>query len=116
MKTAIERLGGLDVLINIAGVSLDAPIEKLDEAIWDETLDVNLKGTFFCVRTALPALRKNGGAIVNMASVAGLQGSAEGAAYCASKGAVVNLTRAMAMDPRSMKSPVSEIGIWETCE
>ena len=96
--TAIEGLGGLDVLVNNAGVCIDTTIEKVDESIWDETLDVNLKGTFFCVRAALPALRKNRGAIVNMASVSGLQGSAESAAYCASKGGVVNLTRALAME------------------
>ncbi len=98
VRTAIEGLGGLDVLVNNAGVSIDAAIENSDEAIWDETLDVNLKGTFFCVRTALPALRKSRGAIVNMASVAGLQGSEEGAVYCASKGGVVNLTRALAIE------------------
>ncbi len=98
VKTAIEGLDGLDVLVNNAGVSIDSTIEKADEAIWDETLDVNLKGTFFCVRAALPALRNNGGAIVNVASVDGLQGSVEGAVYCASKGGVVNLTRALAME------------------
>ena len=96
--TAIEGLGGLDVLVNNAGVCIDSTIEEADEAIWDETLNVNLKGTFFCVRAALPALRKNGGSIVNMASVSGLMGSAEGALYCASKGGVVNLTRALAME------------------
>jgi NAD(P)-dependent dehydrogenase (short-subunit alcohol dehydrogenase family) len=98
VKAAIEGLGGLDVLVNNAGVSIDATIEKSDEAIWDETLDVNLKGTFFCVRAALPALRESAGAIVNVASVSGLQGSAEGSVYCASKGGVVNLTRALAME------------------
>jgi NAD(P)-dependent dehydrogenase (short-subunit alcohol dehydrogenase family) len=98
VRTAIEDLGGLDVLVNNAGVCIDSTIEKSDETIWDETLNVNLKGTFFCVRAALPALRKKGGAIVNMASVAGLQGSTEGAVYSASKGGVVNLTRALAME------------------
>jgi NAD(P)-dependent dehydrogenase (short-subunit alcohol dehydrogenase family) len=98
VKAAVDALGGLDVLVNSAGVSIDSTIENSDEAIWDETLDVNLKGTFFCVRSALPELRKGGGAIVNMASVSGLQGSAEGSVYCASKGGVVNLTRALAME------------------
>lgn len=98
VRTAIENLGGLDILVNNAGVCIDSTIEKSDETIWDETLNVNLKGTFFCVRAALPALRKKGGAIVNMASVAGLQGSTEGAVYSASKGGVVNLTRALAME------------------
>ena len=98
VRIAIEALGGLDVLVNNAGVCLDSKIEDADEATWDETLDVNLKGTFFCVRAALSELRKNGGTIVNVASVSGLRGSAESAVYCASKGGVVNLTRALAME------------------
>lgn len=99
VNTAIEELGGLDVLVNCAGISVDSTIEETDEAMWDETLNINLKGTFFCVRAALPALRKNSGSsIINMASVAGLQGYAEGSIYCASKGGVVNLTRALAME------------------
>ncbi len=98
VRTAIAGLGGLDVLVNNAGVCIDSTIEKSDETIWDETLDINLKGTFFCSRSALPALRENGGAIVNLASVSGLQGSVEGAVYSASKGGVVNLTRALAME------------------
>ncbi len=98
VKMAIAGLGGLDVLVNNAGVCIDSTIEKSDETIWDETLNINLKGTFFCARAALPALRKNGGAIVNLASVSGLQGSVEGAVYSASKGGVVNLTRALAME------------------
>jgi NAD(P)-dependent dehydrogenase (short-subunit alcohol dehydrogenase family) len=98
VKAAVDGLGGLDVLINNAGVCIDSTIEKSDEAIWDETLDVNLKGTFFCVRSALSALRESGGVIVNTASVSGLQGATEGAIYSASKGAVVNLTRALAIE------------------
>ena len=98
VRTAIGGLGGIDVLVNNAGVCIDSTIEESDEAIWDETLDINLKGTFFCTRAALAALRRNGGAIVNLASVAGLQGSVEGAVYAASKGGVVNLTRALAME------------------
>jgi NAD(P)-dependent dehydrogenase (short-subunit alcohol dehydrogenase family) len=98
VRTAIEGLGGLDVLVNNAGVCIDSTIEESDETIWDETLNINLKGTFFCARAALPALRKSGGAIVNLASVSGLQGSVEGAVYSASKGGVVNLTRALAME------------------
>ncbi len=98
VRAAITGLGGLDVLINNAGVCIDSTIDKSDETIWDETLDINLKGTFFCARAALPALRKSRGAIVNLASVSGLQGSTEGAVYAASKGGVVNLTRALAIE------------------
>ncbi len=96
--SATEQLGGLDVLINSAGVADDASIENSDEAMWDRTLDVNLKGTFFCCQAALTALRTTRGNIVNVASDAGLIGESNLSVYCASKGGVVNLTRAMALE------------------
>ena len=95
---AVEGLGGLDVLVNSAGVGKAGPIEDFDEAAWDETLDVNLKGTFFCIRAALAALRESKGNIVNLASDAGLIGELGLTVYCASKGGVVNMTRAMALE------------------
>jgi NAD(P)-dependent dehydrogenase (short-subunit alcohol dehydrogenase family) len=98
VAAAVAGLGGLDVLVNSAGVCRDGPIEDFDEAAWDETLDVNLKGTFFCVRAALAPLRAGGGAIVNVASDAGLIGERGLVVYCASKGGVVNLTRALALE------------------
>ncbi len=98
VNAAIEGLGGLDVLVNVAGICIDTKIEEVEEKSWDETLNVNLKGTFFCIQNALPALRKTGGSIINMASVWGLRGAPESAMYCASKGGVVNLTRALAME------------------
>lgn len=85
VRQAVEALGGLDVLVNSAGISAELPMEESDEAFWDATLDINLKGTFFCCRAALGALRASGGNIVNIASESGLLGSA-------------NLTRAMAME------------------
>jgi NAD(P)-dependent dehydrogenase (short-subunit alcohol dehydrogenase family) len=100
-KTAIGALGGLDVLVNNAGVAEDATMEETSEALWDRTVDVNLKGTFFCSRASLAALRSAkgvGSAIVNVASVSGLEGYGENTVYCASKGGVVNLTRAMAVE------------------
>jgi NAD(P)-dependent dehydrogenase (short-subunit alcohol dehydrogenase family) len=98
VKMALAGLGGLDVLVNNAGICIDSTMEESDEATWDETLNINLKGTFFCARAALPALRTSEGAIVNLASVSGLLGATEGAIYSASKGGVVNLTRAMAIE------------------
>ncbi len=98
VRRALEQLGGLDVLVNNAGVYASAAIAETDEAVWDTVLDTNLKGTFFCSRAALPALRKARGSIVNVASESGLNGYANSSAYCASKGAVVNLTRAMAIE------------------
>jgi NAD(P)-dependent dehydrogenase (short-subunit alcohol dehydrogenase family) len=95
---AVEGLGGLDVLVNSAGVGKDGLIEDFDEAAWDEMLDVNLKGTFFCIRAALAALRDSKGNIVNLASDAGLIGELGLTVYCASKGGVVNMTRAMALE------------------
>jgi len=98
VESAVAGLGGLDVLVNNAGVARDAPVEEVDEAQWDETLDVNLKGTFFCCQAALGALRESRGNIVNVASDAGLMGTPGMAVYCASKGGVVNMTRAMALE------------------
>lgn len=98
VEAAIDGLGGLDVLVNCAGVDSIVTIEQCDEAHWDKILDINLKGTFFCSQAALPALRENGGCIVNLASDAGFLGYASATVYCASKAGVLNLTRAMAME------------------
>jgi len=95
---AVEGLGGLDVLVNCAGVGKGGRIEDFDEAAWDEMLDVNLKGIFFCIRAALAALRNSKGNIVNVASDAGLIGELGLTVYCASKGGVINMTRAMALE------------------
>jgi len=95
---ALSALGGLDVLVNSAGLGTEGKIEDFDEPAWDRMVDVNLKGTFFCVRAALPALRASGGNVVNLASDAGLMGERGLVVYCASKGGVVNMTRAMALE------------------
>jgi NAD(P)-dependent dehydrogenase (short-subunit alcohol dehydrogenase family) len=98
VETAIARLGGLDVLVNSAGVFAEVPIAEISEAHWNEILSTNLGGTFFCSQAALPALTQSSGNIVNVASDAGLIGYPLGAAYSAAKGGVVNLTRAMAVE------------------
>ncbi len=98
VSRAIEQLGGLDVLVNNAGVFHKGSMADTLEAAWDRVLDTNLKGTFFCSRAALPALTKSKGSIVHVASESGINGYGNTTAYCASKGAVVNLTRAMAME------------------
>ena len=95
---AVEDLGGLAILVNSAGVAFFLPVDDSDEAVWDATLDTNLKGTFFCMRAAADPLRESGGNIVNVASDAGLIGEKGLSVYCASKGGVVNLTRAMALE------------------
>ena len=98
VSRAVESLGGLDVLVNSAGIWEGGPMEVCDESLWDRTIDINLKGTFFCIRAALPALTARGGNIVNLGSDAGLIGETGMAVYCASKGGVVNLTRALAVE------------------
>ncbi len=95
---ALAAFGGLDILVNNAGVFVRGTVEQTDEAAWDAVMNANVKSVQFCTRAALPALRMGKGVIVNIASESGLNGYPETTAYCASKGAVVNLTRAMAME------------------
>src|SRR5262249_46253502 len=98
VAAALRAFGGLDILVNNAGVFAIAAMAESDEQLWDSMMSVNVKGTYFCSRAALPALRKARGVIVNVASEAGLIGAPGMTVYCASKGAVVNLTRAMALE------------------
>lgn len=91
--------GRLDVLVNNAGsIIRRRTVAQLTTAQWQEMLDVNLNGAFYLSRAALPHLARSQGNIVNVASYAGLVGFAGSAAYCAAKGALVQLTRAMALD------------------
>ena len=99
VAAAIERHGGLDVLVNAAGVIVRASGEDTTDEQWAKIMGVNVSGTFFMCRAALRVMKTSGGgAIVNFGSIWGDLGSAGVAAYCASKGAVHNLTRALAMD------------------
>ena len=98
VTAALKSLGGLDVLVNSAGYFTEVAVEDVDQAHWDETIDTNIAGTFFCSQAALPALKATRGAIVNLASDAGLIGYPLGAVYSASKAAVINLSRAMVLE------------------
>ena len=94
-----NRFGGLHVLVNAAGAIARGTVEETSDDEWNRMLSVNVTGTFFMSRAAIPALRRSGGgSIVNLGSTAGLFGRPDLAAYCAGKGAIVNLTRAMALD------------------
>ena len=100
---AVEELirvhGGLDVLVNCAGIIFrNRTVEQTTEEEWDATFDVNVKGAFLMSKHAMPFLRERKGCIVNVASYVGLVGFANTAAYAASKAALVNLTRTLALD------------------
>jgi len=93
------RCGGFNVLINNAGVLHIGTAEQITEAQWDETFAINVKGLWLLSRAALPQLRQaGGGSIINMASVLGINGARNRASYAPSKGAVVLLTKCMAID------------------
>jgi len=100
MAQAVERMGGIDVLVNNAGIAVRKTAFDLAADEWDRVLDVNLKGLFLCSRVAARQMRGNGGgAIVNLASIMGFSGGLfPNPAYQASKGGVVNLTRALALE------------------
>ena len=99
VRGAAERFGKLNVLVNNAGALHVSTVEGISEEEWDRLMTVNLKGPFLTSRAVLPEFRKcGGGAIVNIGSVLGLFAVKDRAAYCASKGGVTMLTKAMALD------------------
>jgi NAD(P)-dependent dehydrogenase (short-subunit alcohol dehydrogenase family) len=96
---ATEKFGALHILFNNAGIIRRASVLELSEADWDRVMEVNVKSIFLMSKCAIPVMEKSGGgSIINTASGWGLAGGAKAAAYCASKGAVVLLTKAMAID------------------
>lgn len=90
--------GALDILVNAAGVWLEGPAKEVEEDQWDLVVDVNLKGSFFLISAAIPHLSEAQGIIVNIASDAGIVGNSGAAVYCASKGGLVLLTKALALE------------------
>jgi NAD(P)-dependent dehydrogenase (short-subunit alcohol dehydrogenase family) len=99
VEAAVARWGGLDVLVNNAGIVRVGSVTETSLEDWDAVMNTNLRGTFLCSRAALPHLVASGhGAIVNIGSIGGLHGSAGLAAYSTAKAGVINLTRQMAAD------------------
>lgn len=98
MLAAADGLGRVSVLMNVAGIgsTTNAPDTPLE--VWEAVFAVNVRGTFLCCKHAITRMRQASGVIVNMGSIAGLVGLPDRAAYCASKGAVIALTRALAVD------------------
>lgn len=104
-ETAIGATGQLDAWVNNAGVSAWKPINKIDEAFFDELMSINLKGAFWGCKTAAKFMTHGGGSIVNISSIAGKRGSVNNAMYCATKFGVNGLTQSLAKElgPRGIR-------------
>ena len=101
VKECVDRFGHLDVLVNNAGIYIRGDATETHAEDWRKTLAVNLDAPFYLSKAAIPHLQQTRGAIINIASDWGLQGGRRAAAYCASKGGLVLLTRGMALDHAS---------------
>ena len=96
---ATAQFGDVEILVNCAGMAPTAPFHRVDFADWQRTMDVNVNGVFHCTQLALESmLEKNWGRVVNIASVASLRGFPYVSGYCASKHAVLGMTRALALE------------------
>lgn len=99
VETTVKGFGRIDILFNNAGVYLEKLAEDMTEDEWDRIIDINLKGTFLVSKYAVPYMKKQkGGVIINNSSDAGLVGNPSCPAYCASKGGITIMTKAMALD------------------
>ena len=108
--TAREHFGDIEILVNSAGMAPTAPFHRLDFGDWQRTMDVNVNGVFHCTQVALEAMLSTGwGRIINIASVASLRGFPYVSGYCASKHAVLGLTRAVALEVATQGITVNAI-------
>jgi 3-oxoacyl-[acyl-carrier protein] reductase len=99
IKATIERFGGIDILVNNAGIVFVKELVDTSEWEWDQTIDINLKGTFLCTKAALPFMISNkSGVIINVSSGAGKTGFPNISAYCASKFGMMGLTESLALE------------------
>ena len=100
VQDTVSKYGRIDILFNNAGISRSKPIEETTDEDVNALFDINVKGQFWLLRAVIRQMRKqgSGGAIINMSSMSGLIGHPNRAAYCASKGAIVNMTRAVAIE------------------
>ena len=110
VEAAVSRFGGLDVLVNNAGVGLFAPIAEMTVDDWQQILETNLSGAFYCSHAAIPHLKKRGGGwIINISSLAGKNPFAGGGAYCASKAGLNAFSEALMQEVRYDNIRVSYI-------
>ena len=108
VEEAVANFGGLEIVVNSAGVRTNGSITEISEEDWDRTVDTNLKGVFVVSRLAIPEMvKRGGGVIINISARSGITGQAGRAAYCASKGALITLTEAMAEDHAPQKIRVN---------
>lgn len=108
LEEAVRNFGGLDIVVNSAGVRTNGSVIEITEEDWDRTINTNLKGVFVLSRLVIPELiKRGGGVIINVAARSGISGQAGRAAYCASKGGIITLTEAMAMDHARQKIRVN---------
>jgi NAD(P)-dependent dehydrogenase (short-subunit alcohol dehydrogenase family) len=110
IDTAVRKYGGLDVLINNAGVGLFAEVADMSVADWDQVIGTNLSGVFYCCHAAIPHLRSRGGGwIINISSLAGKNSFTGGAAYCASKAGLNAFSESLMQEVRQENIRVSYI-------
>lgn len=103
VNAAAEKIGGIDMLINNAGIGNFGSIEEMESSTWEQVIQTNLFGTYYTAKAALPFLKANGeGDVVNVASTAGLKGGPNMSAYCASKAAVISLSQSMMAEWRKL--------------